>query len=184
MPASHERVPNRPLAGNELVQIIEKDVHDILARDGMFTQNIAFGRASYEVRISMHLDNPIYPQHVATIQSRPAAVNVISLKPEMAALETFPLADNEGNKPELTEDETMFSTERHREIASPNAARVEHGMPLKIEKRNLDTGVTELKDQKFVGDLPDPLSVGNLTRDTEASVDERVRLNKARKGGR
>lgn len=184
MPISNERVPNKPLSGPELVQIIEKDVHDILSRDGMFNINIAFRRVSYEVRVTMHLDNPIYPEHVSTTLSRPAGKNVVEVKPELGALEPHPLADNERGKPELSEDETIFSQERHREIASPNMARVEHGIPLKIDKRNMDTGVMETKEQKFIGDIPDPLSVGNLTRDLDTASSERVKLNRPVKGGR
>ncbi len=184
MPASHERVPNRPLSGLEAAQIIEKDVHNILSRDGMFSSNIAYGRLSYEVRVTVHMDNPMYPEHVATVLSRPAGVNVIPTNPQLAALENVPLADGENGKPPLTDSETMFSQEIHREIASPNMARVEGGMPIKIEKRNPDTGMIELKDQKFTGDMPDPLSVGNLTRESETSEDQRNKMNRPRKGGK
>lgn len=175
MPASHEKIPNRPLAGNELVQIIERDVHDILTRDGMFTQNIAFGRVSYEIRVSLHLDNPLYPQHVSTVMSRPASKQQIAADPALAAVEYGPLVDP------LTEDETVFAQERHREIQSPNAARVENGMPLILEKKNLDTGAVEQVQQMYKGDMPDPLSVGNLIRDDGVSDDQRQKWDKPKK---
>lgn len=181
MPASHERVPNRPLSGLELAQIIEKDVKNILQRDGMLSNNVAFSRVSFEVRVSIHMDNPIYPEHVITVHSRPPAVNVLPIHPELAALESAPLSDGEGEGPELSEDETVFSVETHRQVASPNMARVENGMPIKIEKRNMDTGQVELKDQKFTGDMPDPLSVGNLTQSVDTSEDQRAKWNKPKK---
>lgn len=167
MPASHERIPNRSLSGTELVQIIERDVHNILTRDGMFTNNIAFARVSYEVRVSVHLDNPIYPEHIAIVLSRPQSKQEIEKDPQLAAIEPSPLVEP------LTEQETVFSEEMHREIASPNMARIEHEIPLIIEKRNLDTNMIERKEQKFVGDIPDPATVGNITSDKSTGDDQR-----------
>src|SRR2546429_7494529 len=118
MPISNERVPNRPLSGLELAKIIQKDVQDILSRDGMFTNNIAFARVSYEVRVSLHLDNPVYPEHISTTLSRPASKQQVEAQPELAAIETSPLKDP------LSVEELIASEERHREIQSPNMARV------------------------------------------------------------
>jgi hypothetical protein len=45
MGASHDRIPNKPLSGTELKAIILRDVAAILDRDGMYTNNIAFGQS-------------------------------------------------------------------------------------------------------------------------------------------
>lgn len=178
MPASNERIPNKGLAGPELLQIIEKDVHDVLTRDGMFSQNLAFGRVSYEVRVSLHLDNPLYPLHVSEVHSRPASIQQVAANAALEAIEFAPL------KEPLTEDETVVSNERQRQIASPNMARVEHDLPMTIAKHNLDTGHIENKVIKYVGDTPDPADVGNVIADKETSEDQRSKWKKPRKARR
>lgn len=174
MPASHERVPNRPLSGVELRKIIERDVNRILERDGMFTQNIAFGRVSYEVRVSIHMDNPMYPLHEANILSQPASKQEVEADPTLGALGKGPL-DN------VSDDEALFSEEVHREIASPNVARLEAELPLIMEKRNMDTGVVEQKEVHYTGDVPDPATVGNVTTETQTINDQRAKWNRPRK---
>lgn len=176
MPASHERVPNRPLSGPELVKIVEKDVHDLLSKDGMFSRNIAFSRVSYEVRVSLHLDNPVYPEHVAEVLSRTPSKQAVAKGD--GSVEVSPLAGS------TTDEEIVFSQERHREIASPNMARVEADLPLMVEYKNLDTGQIEQREQKFKGESPDPLSVKNLTKDTDTTEAQRTKWKKPRKAGK
>lgn len=176
MPASHERVANRPLSGTELKKIILKDVEAILDKDGMLSNNLAYGRIAYEVRVSMHLDNAAYPEHISTIYSRPRSKSEVEKEPELAAIELGPLVEP------LTEDETVASTEVQRQIASPNMARVENGLPLQIEKRDLDTGTVKIVEQKFKGDIPDPAEVGNVVTASLTSEDQRAKWNKPRGG--
>ena len=178
MPASSERVPNSPLSGHELVEIIKKDVADILGRDGLFTSNIAFPRVSYEVRVSVHMDNPMCPKHETVIQSRIASKQQVAANPELASIETPPLAEP------LTESETVFSEETTRQVASPNMARIEAGLPIQIDKRNPDTGFMERKDIKYTGDVPEPSSVGNVSETNPTSEDQRQKWNRPRKGNK
>lgn len=180
MPASNEGIRQKSLSGPELVKIIERDVHEMLTRDGMFNINIAFPRVSYEVRVTMHMDNPLYPTHVNSAFSRPASKQEVEKEPSLAAIETLPLQEP------LTDEETVFAEERHREIASPNMARVEHELPLTVEKRNHDSGHFETKEITFKGDLPDPATVGNIVSDSSPIENARAVLGlppkKSRKG--
>ena len=174
MPASNERVPNRHLSGTELREIIEKDVHSILTRDGMFSNHLGFARVAYEVRVSIHLDNPMYPHHVSTIESKKASIQQVDLNPALEAIETPPLHSTSG-------EEVLFSEELHRQILSPNAARVENDMPLTIDRRNLDTGAVEQVQQKFKGEPPDPAAVGNVKSDKNTTEDQRNRWGKQKR---
>lgn len=174
MPASNERVPNKALSGTELKQIILNQITATLDRDGMLSNNIAFGRVSFEVRVSMHLDNPMYPLHTIEVLSVPASKQQIVAKPELAAIELGPLVEP------LSEDERMPSTELATQIASPNMARVSNGMPLQIQKRNLNTGQMETVEQKFVGDMPDPEEVGNITVQRDTAKEQRDKWKRRR----
>lgn len=174
MPALSERVPNKGLTGQEVKEIILRDVRRILERDGLFTQNISFSRVSFETRVSIHLDNPMYPEHVSITLSRPPSKQEVAANPALASLEAPPL---EGT----TESEFVFSEELHREIASPNMARVEHELPIQIEKKNLDTGQIETKEVHFTGDTPEPASVGNITTEKSTVQDQKTQWDKKRR---
>jgi hypothetical protein len=175
MPASHERIPNRLLSGVELRTIILKDVQDILEKDGMFTNNIAFGRVAYEVRVSVHMDNPYYPEHVSTTLSRRASDQQIESNPGIDAIELGPLIEP------LSDNDAVFSEERQRQIASPNLARAEHDLPIQIQKRNMQTGIVETHEQKFKGEFPDPAEVGNVVSDKTTIEDQRQKWNRPRR---
>lgn len=178
MPASHEQIPNKPLSGSELVEIIEKLVHKTLTKDGMFSQNIAFRRVSAEVRVSLHMDNPVYPEHVATALTQRASIQEIEANPQLAALEAPPL------KLPLSGEETVFSEETHIEIASPNMARISNDMPIIQERRNLDTNQIDRKEVRYTGDLPDPATVGNTSTTTGTSVDQRQKWDRLKRVGK
>ena len=178
MPASHERVPNKSLSGTELKQIILNDVKNMLDRDGMFGNNLAFARVAYEVRVSMHLDNPSYPEHVSTTVSRPHSKQQIEKQPELAAIEIGPLVEP------VTDEEAITSEERQRQINSPNMARIENDMPLTISKRDMDTGRPIEVQQKFTGDMPDPAEVGNVSADSNKSEEQRDKWGRPKKVGK
>lgn len=171
MPASHERVPNKPLSGTELMKIMENDVANTLRRDGMFSQNLAYGRVSYEIRISMHLDNYMYPEHVSVTLSKKASKQQIEANPELEALLAPPIEDE-------TEQAIIVSQEVQAQILSPNVARIENDLPLTIAKRDMDTGhMIEVK-QTYKGDMPDPSEVGNLKKVVDTSADQTKKWRK------
>jgi hypothetical protein len=131
LPLSNETVPNKPLAAHELRQIIEKDVHDILMKDGMFTGVIAYGRVSYRVTVEVLLDNIQMPRHTSLTESKARPKDVLRTQPELAAIKPHPL---DPRSPEAI----VTSTQRERAITSPNLARMENGLPLTVEKREGD----------------------------------------------
>lgn len=164
MPASHERIANRPLSGQELKEIILKDVARTLDRDGMFIQNIAYSRVSYEVRTTLHLDIMTMPEHISTTLSKAASKQESDAKPELKSIEAGPTLNNP------SDDDVVDSVEVHREINSPNGARVEHDMPLPLGKIDVESG--KEKTITYEGDKPDPESMGNRSSIEDKSDEE------------
>ena len=71
MPTSKEITANRPLKSEELAKIVLADVADILDGSGFFRGQIAYGRVAYEVRVTLHIDNPSYPTDITNVRSKP-----------------------------------------------------------------------------------------------------------------
>src|SRR5271156_6635735 len=113
---SRETVPNSALSGDELRELLRQDFEKMLATSGFLSHYIAFGRAAYDIRLKLYVDNPVHPEFEASIASRPIAGNIISQHPELAAIEPPPL-DNPSPDAIVTGD--MFT----REILSPNEER-------------------------------------------------------------
>lgn len=171
MPASHERVPNRALSGSELAKIIKNKVNATIDRDGMFTSHIAYERVSFEVLVTVHMDNPSYPQHVSQALSIGPSKQEVAKDPNMAAIEPFPLSGN-------VADEVIFSQETKVVIESPNVARVENELPLLDQKVDLATGQLVNREIMYRGDMPDPASVGNTEEITNKVDEAKVRIAK------
>lgn len=132
MVTSKEMVHQRPLQGAELAKIIVSDVEKTLSNSGLFTGHVAYGRCAYEVRVILHLDNPAYPTVTETARSMPYPRDVTEGEhgqPELASVERLPLRDT-------SDDAYLAADELHHEIVSPNAARVEHGLPITVTRRD------------------------------------------------
>jgi len=161
MPTSKEIVGNQPLNGQELAHIILNDVNAVLSHDGLLGSNhIAFHRVSYEVLVTLHLDNPAYPEHKTVVRPQGKRPNV------------------EGPPPLKNPSEEAFvsSIERHRDIISPNAARVDQGLPVSIMSKEHDGTVIERRmvypeDAIPEGTMPEPSDI-DLTRITKESWKE------------
>jgi hypothetical protein len=139
MPTSKEIVAQRPLQAAEARKIIVSDVDNILAQSGLFSGHIAYGRLAYEVRVILHMDNPAYPKDESVIRSKPYPKDVIEGEhghPELEAIEKLPLRDP-------SPDAYLAADELHREIVSPNAARVEHGLPITVIRREQNSETRE-----------------------------------------
>ncbi len=130
-PTQREIVAQRPLKSTELAQIILDDVKDILSTNGMTTGQIAYGRVAYEIRVTLHIDNPAYPTDTTIVRSKGRSGQQKEETPELVAIEPGPLKDT-------TDEAFLSSTERHRDIQSPNAARVEHSLPITVLRREQD----------------------------------------------
>jgi len=135
MPTARETVPNRALSGAELKRILADDFERLLANEGLLSDHIAFGRVGYDLRLDLHLDNPYHPESSISLKSRPVAGNLVAASPELAAVESAPLADP---SPEAT----VASRRRSRRITSPNAERVRVGLPVPVEVKQQDGTVT------------------------------------------
>jgi hypothetical protein len=148
-----EIVGNQGLSGKEMGQIILKDVARVLEQDGICgSPIIAFQRLSYEVRVTLHLDNPYHPLHDIVVE---AARN-----PEQRFINP-PL-----NNP--SEESYLSVIERQREITSANAARVENGLPIEFYHTGTDgklvkESVVYPPDTLPEGASPEPIDI-DLTR--------------------
>jgi len=165
MPTSKELVSNRPLRGDELAAIIQRDLSMLLSNDCMMTSHNAFGRVAYDLRLTLHMDNFSYPEHRAGLTSRGASDQELAERPELAAIEsTLPLS------PPLSEDAFVSAVERQRIIESPNLARIEASLPVTIVRRgdsgqSIEEGVTYPPDI-VDGAAPPPVDL-DLTRMTK-----------------
>lgn len=129
MPTSREIVANRPLSGAEVRAIMDADIRRILDNDCMLTELAAYRRLSYEIRVTMHLDNLTYPQHEIQVRSQAQPRDLTANSPQLAAVEPGP--------PPLSDPSAasyVSATELHRDIDSPNVARVEHSLPVTITR--------------------------------------------------
>lgn len=139
MPTAREIVAQRPLQGAELSKIIVADVTNILSQSGLFCGHVAYGRCAYEVRVILHLDNPAYPTVTETVRSKAYPRDVTEGEhgsPELGSVETLPLRDPSA-------DAYLAADELHREILSPNAARVEHSLPITVIRREQNSETRE-----------------------------------------
>lgn len=116
MPLSTERVPNTPLSGVELQELILKRIEEVLSRDGLFSPYVAFGRVGWEATVRLHLDNPTYREHLATIQSHQGQGSSVPLSgaSEESSVVAFKVEDS---------------------VESPNLARAAAGMPISVVTR-------------------------------------------------
>ncbi len=129
MPASNEVVGNRPLSGDELKQILIRDFTRMLERDGMFSGHMGYRRVGFKIKLQMHLDNAMFPEHANEFTSRDPARNA---KGPDAFIVAPPI-------PDATND-VVVGVEHERIIDSPNASRLQEGMPVQVPSRDLQTG--------------------------------------------
>lgn len=159
MPTSNDTIPNRPLSGYELRQIIMKDIDDMLARDGMFTPHIAYGRVGYRVDIALQLDNPLYSEHKSSVESKDPSRN--ERDPIKKQLRKPPMKGP-------SDDAAYAGLQRNRVIDSPNHARIEHEIPVLIKVSDPQTGKLVDKEVVYDNSTLDKSPVED--RDTTAKV--------------
>lgn len=171
---SREVIPNKGLSGLEVAEIIKNRVGFILDRDGFLSNNRSFGRFSFEVKVTLHFDNFLYPEHVALIKPEAMSKQQLTANPGLAAMEpTIPLPNPSG-------DDEVSATETVDIIQSPNGARLEHDLPIQVQYRD-SSGNQAIKDIKYDGDKPTPESVGNSFKVKDLTEQEAVRLGRGRK---
>jgi hypothetical protein len=146
MPTSRELVLNKSLSGPELATIIESDLHRMLATNGFLSAYVAYGRVSYDIAITFHFDSPVLADQTEHLRSAPASAQQVEAVPGMAAIEsTLPLLDPSPSA-------LLSSDALHRDILSPNLARVEHGIPILVSSRDQD-GHTQEREVLYPPDV-------------------------------
>jgi len=132
-----EIISNMPLSGAELKKILANDFERLMREDGMLQDGMGFGRCAYEIRITLHTDNHLFPTTVSKTYSRAIARNVLQggLRDEqgrisepasqLAAIEKFPLESPSG-------EASFGATELARSINSPNVERLRNEIPVPV----------------------------------------------------
>lgn len=166
-PRATDTVPNTPLSGGDLRKIMLRHFEDLLANEGLLSEYLAYGRVAFSIVLRMHMANPHHPQSEIEFTSRRIARNIVSHDPALAAIESPPLA----HPTPAAADSVVSATERVVRIDSPNAERLRHGLPVSVERRQLDgTKIVE----KVVYPPDASIGEGNVeTRDVTAATAER-----------
>jgi hypothetical protein len=131
-PTANEVVTNRALSGTELREIIKLDIERLLDGEGLLSHYVAYGRISYDLTLRLHLDNPMRPE---------SAVTVASKVTHDTAIEAPPLT-------EPSDKAVASGSNLHRDITSPNAERLRHGLPVPVTTRQAD-GTTQTEQVKY-----------------------------------
>ena len=169
MPTQREMVSNRPLAGVDLAKIILADVQRMLDADGNLSGHIAYGRVSYQVRLTIHTDNPTSPKIKSSLVSRIPASNETDERLQAIEAGPPPLAD-------ASENAYVADVETARTIDSPNKARVEFGLPVTVNSRAQDGRIEEHEveyPKEILGEED-----RTVATETDHSAETRARWNK------
>jgi hypothetical protein len=118
MPLKSQTLPNRRLTGAELMTILEKRFHEMLARDYAFTPNVAYGRVAVNITLTMHIAG-VTSEHV--VRSYTKADGVVEGEP--------PLAEP------VEEDAALIALTRDFKMDNPNLERVAAGLPIVFQQR-------------------------------------------------
>lgn len=136
MTTNRELVPNRPLAGTELAKIILKDTQRMLAEDGLLSGHIAYGRVSYDITLRLHMDNPAFPESSAKAISQRRTTQELIDAPQESAVEPPPLA-------QPSPEAVIIGHQTVRRIISPNQTRIEHGLPVTVQRKQQDGSIVD-----------------------------------------
>lgn len=141
MPTGRETVVNRALSGDELKKLILADAQRLVDNEGLLSPHIAYGRIGYTLTLKLHIDNPYIPDSVIETASKPIAGNIVEKQPELAAIESAPLASP-------SPDAEVGSMELERKIDSPNAERLRESMPVPVLVKQQD-GTTSTENISY-----------------------------------
>lgn len=125
-PTSKEIVSNKSLSGIELSKIILADTARMLEGNGLLSGHMAFGRISYDLTLVLHLDLPQMRESTDAVRSRPRSDDEVKANPAVAAIEAEPPLESP------SDGAVVDGSEMHRDIDSPNLARIEHSLPIEV----------------------------------------------------
>lgn len=124
---ANEVVRQKMLNGKELKEVLLNKLQESLAIDPMFQEHMAYGRLQWTVQITLQMDNPNYKEHKVGAKGAEG--------PEETGRDGAIVM--EGTVELKVEDG----------FTSPNAARVQNGLPVPIEVRQ--GGRTEAKEVRY-----------------------------------
>lgn len=116
MPLSTETIANKPLKGDELIEIAVNAFRDQLKRDCYFLPNLTYRRVSFSLKATFHLSE-LLPAHEISVRG-----------PKTGVLEGEPPL-----KLEEGDDSLVIGLERDVEVANPNLARVHNDLPITVQ---------------------------------------------------
>src|SRR4051812_27137679 len=146
MTTSKEIVINKGLNGEEVKQLLRRDFERLLANEGLLSHHVAYGRIAWDVRLRLHLQNPMSPESESSIASQRVGSNIITQDPSLAAIEKLPLSP-------APPDSVVSGIELSHTVESPNLERVNSGIPVPVMVKQND-GTTS--QQQVVYPTPDP----------------------------
>lgn len=140
MALKSETLPNKALTGEEVAAIAVNSVRDMLAKDCMFSPQIAYRSVAYSIAITFHLGQP-HGQHVVRRYARPGEL------PEPPLAEVCECGHNKDAHGELgcqgpgcagcdeyrAEDSIVVALERTQELPNPNVARIHNDLPITMQ---------------------------------------------------
>lgn len=174
MPAGREIIPNTPLSGAELREIILSDARKLVESHGLLASHIAYGRIGYEVIVRLHLQNASFADTSAagqsandtSLRSVPRTVREIDAHPPLAAIAPPPLSSA------TDDDSVVIAPTIARSIDSPNAERLRAGMPIPTLVRDSQTGSRriELVHREVPPDIgPGDVMIDDATKEARAA---------------
>jgi hypothetical protein len=164
MTTSAEVVRNKALSGDELRAILREDFERLIMGDAMLADHVAYGRISYRVQYTLHVDNPMFSESNTFIDSRPVSGQLLEADEAYGAIE---------GKPPLLDpspDAAVHSLSLDRDITRPNAERLRTGQPIPILRTRADGMHIEevVHYPRPEGAEADPGAVHVLNTDAEA----------------
>lgn len=131
------KIPNKALTGDEVKEIMCKEFRAMLEREYYMTRVIAFRRVSATLTATFHLGEPFKtPQEV---KSRLAADSDTALEGE------YPLTNADDSA-------VVVGLERDVKLENPNADRISHDMPIRIQEREMPMPIST--NSPIPGEVP------------------------------
>jgi hypothetical protein len=138
MPVSTEVIPNRALSGEEVAQLILEDCERLIANESLLAPHLAYGRVSYSVTLTLHIDNQFIPVSTSFVNSERKGSNLVGTEdkpgamPELSALEPAPPLASPSSEAILS------AAKVERNVTSPNAERLRTGQGVPADVRQPD----------------------------------------------
>lgn len=120
MPLSNDTLPQKPLNGQELKEIIVAKFRDALDKDCMFLNTVTYARVAFTAMVTVHTSHPAMREFEVRTRTRPSA--------DLGYEGEVPLKDP-------PPDAQLVALERTVDLENPNLERVHAGLPIKTVTR-------------------------------------------------